>query len=459
MISIANTIIHGTLQSLEQALSYVSDVNHIDEYGFTPLIETAIVDDIEKAKLILKHNADPNMKDMLGGTALHWAVENNNIELCQLLLNHNADPNIYTNASEAPLVKALLRHNEKLKTVLCAHQADVTFAQDFIFTKLLGHRYGLRGYVDLLDTNNEFTEINFEGFFLEFSIGLIQHSLEEYKKNYAAKKLRPHFSDLEEVIQALNVASRLIKYQQYRVDIHRFESEINTLLNHPLLILPLGFEGHAITLIKYNNLLIKCDRRAKKDFLNGILIYKIQHPGKFHKDLIKFLLYKKKTSLFIEKEFPKLIGLKQLGRLLIEPQMSGNCSWANVEACLPACLLLLQQENLNGIIDYNIQPVKIFHHWRMWDRMRALHFFMHDFKTASPARKASIAAVIGAVFFQRLRYQHPEELNLARKILSILKTPGYEYILDNYIQIYCHRNPTNAGKHLKKLIIACEEFI
>jgi len=459
MISIANIIIHGTLQALEQALPNVPDVNHIDEYGFTPLIETAIVDDIEKAKLLLRHNAHPNMKDLLGGTALHWAVENNNIKLCQLLLNKGADPNIYTNASEAPLVKALLRHNENLKTVLCAHNANLTFAQDFIFTKLLGHRYGLRGYVDLLDTTGEFTEINFEGFFLEFSIGLIQHSLQEYKKNYAAKTLRAYFKDFEKIIKALNVASELIKYQQYRIDIHRFDSQINALLNQPLLILPIGFEGHAVTLIKYNNILIKCDRRTNKDFLNGILIYEIQQPGKFHKDLIKFLLYKKKTSLFIEKELPKLIGLKQLGRLLIEPQMAGNCSWSNVEACLPACLLLLQQENLRGVIDYNVQPVKIFHHWRMWDRMRALHFFMHDFKAASPARKASIAAVMGAIFFQRMRYQNPDELILARKILSLLKTPGYEYILDNYIQIYCHRSPTKAGKHLKKLIHACEELI
>ena len=459
MTSIANIIIYGSLQALEQALSHVSDVNHIDEYGFTPLIEAAIVDDFEKAKLLLKYNANPNMKDLLGSTALHWAVENSNLELCQLLLEHHADPNSYTNASETPLVKALLRQNERLKKILCTYNGNLTFAQDFIFTKLLGHRYGLRGYVDLLDTRGEFTEVNFEGFFLEFSVGLIQYSLQDYKKNYAAKMLQKYFKDLEKIIQALNTASELIKYQQYRIDTHRYESQINALLKQRLLILPIGFEGHAITLIKYNNILIKCDRRTNKDFLNGILIYEMQQPEKFNLHLIKFLLYEKKTQLFIEKELPQLIKLKQLGRLLIEPQMAGNCSWANVEACLPACLLLLQQSNLNGVIDYTVAPVKIFHHWRIWDRMRALHFFMDDFKTASPARKASIAAVLGAVFFQRLRYNHPEELALARKILSILKTPGYEYILDNYIQIYCLRKPTKAGKHLKKLIHACEELL
>jgi hypothetical protein len=459
MISIANTIIYENITALEQALKHVPDLNHIDEYGFTPLIETAIVNDTEKAKLLLKRHADPNMKDLLGGTALHWAVENKNTQLCKLLLNHSANPNIYTNASEAPLVKALLRHDETFKTLLCDNGANLTFAQDFIFTKLLGHRYALRGYTDLVDTNGEFTEINFEGFFLEFSLGLVQHSLQDYKKNYAAKSLRFYFEMFEQIIAALSNASELIKYQQYRIDIKRFQSHINNLLQKPLLILPISFEGHAITLIKYKNILIKCDRRSNKDFLNGIIFYEIGYPGKFHKDLMKFLLYQKKTSSFIEKELPKLVGLKQLGRLLIEPQMTGNCSWANVEACLPACLSLFQQKQLTGILDYKINPVKIFHHWREWDRMRALHFFMHDFPSASPARKASIASIVAAIFFQRLRYQDPKELELAKKIFSLLKTPGYEYVLDNYIEIYCYKHPTKAGAHLKKLIQACEELI
>jgi hypothetical protein len=459
MYSIANQIIYGTVKDLEKALQHITNINHIDEYGFTPLIEAGIVNDIEKAKLILKHRPDVNMKDLLGGTALHWAVENKNIDLCKLLLDHNADPNIYTNASEAPLVKALLRHQEALKDLLCRYGASLTFAYDFIFTKLLGHRYALRGYVDILDVNGEFTEINFEGFFLEFSLGLICHSLEAYKKNYAAKKLKSYFASLQQIIDALNVASELMKYLQYRIDTRRVQSHIYTLLENPLLILPLGFEGHAITLIKYNDILIKCDRRTDHDFLNGILIFKIGNTSKFNKELMRFLLYEKKTKHFVEHELPQLLELKQFSRILIEPQMAGNCSWANVEACLPACLLLLSGEQFKQTIDYQAKPIKLFHHWRNWDRMRALHFFMQEFHHASPARRASIAAVLGAVFFQRLRYHHSEELKIARKILSILRTPDYHYILKGYIDVYCHLHPTKAGEHLKKLIQACDDFV
>jgi len=460
MLTLAKQIIYGSKEDLTQSLYRVDNVNVIDEYGFTPLIETTIVDDIEKAKLILECGADPNMQDLTGGTALHWAVENSNLDLCRLLLNHGANANVYTHASEAPLVKALLRNNEPLKDLLTEHSGNLTFAQDFIFTKLLGHRYELKGYVDIVDPNNEFTEVNFEGFFLEFSVGLILNSLQEFKYNYGAKKLKPYFEKLEVIIEALWVAAELVKYQQYQIKLEKFQTRINQLLDFPLLILPIAFDGHAITLIKFKGYLIKCDRRKDDLQINGITIYKIRKLSKFNKDLMKFLLYEKKPEKFIEKDLPKLLELKHIARLMIEPQSTGNCSWSNVEACLPACFLLLDVQKIpEGIIDYDVKAIKVFRHWREWDRNRAMHFFKQEFPTASPARKACIAAVLAAIFFQRLSYRKEKDLKIAREILPILKTPDYDYILENYFELYYNQKQTRAGENLTRLIEATEDFI
>ena len=90
------------------------DVNQIDEYGFTPLIEAAIVDNIEISQLLLDQGADPNQQDVTGGTALQWAAENNNLRLCKLLLEHKANPNAYNFAGQPVLVMPTLRQTNRV---------------------------------------------------------------------------------------------------------------------------------------------------------------------------------------------------------------------------------------------------------------------------------------------------------------------------------------------------------
>ena len=113
MSRLSDIIIYGTPAQLNSALNHEVDVNALDPYGYTPLIEAAIMDDTEKAKLLLSYGADVKQPDITGGTALHWAVENHNLELCQLLLAQGADPNAYTTASESCLAKPLLRRQSE----------------------------------------------------------------------------------------------------------------------------------------------------------------------------------------------------------------------------------------------------------------------------------------------------------------------------------------------------------
>ena len=140
---------------MRQRWKRIADIDFLDEYGYTPLIQTAIVNNVEMAKLLVEHGVDVNMADLTGRAALHWAIDNENIELTTLLLENKADPNIYTIASQPVLVKPILRNNNELKFLLCRFDADATFANDYINTKLLGHRFELKGFVDIVDPKRE----------------------------------------------------------------------------------------------------------------------------------------------------------------------------------------------------------------------------------------------------------------------------------------------------------------
>ena len=134
--SFEDTIIFGTLAEVQKHLDQGAEIDAIDVYGFTPLIETAINGKSDIAALFLQKGASVDLTDATGRTALHWAADNNNVALCQLLLDNGANPNAYTYAGQPVLVMPYLRQQEKLKRLLYQHGANLDFAQDFVNTKL-----------------------------------------------------------------------------------------------------------------------------------------------------------------------------------------------------------------------------------------------------------------------------------------------------------------------------------
>lgn len=453
-MTLAKEIIYGSLERVESALRKEEHVNFIDEYGYTPLIEAAIVNDIEKARLIIQHKADLNWTDLTGGTALHWAVDNYNLKLCQLLLENGANPNAYTLAGQPALVKPILRNQADLKKLLIQHGANLTFALDFIYTKLIGHLFELISSADVVDSDGNFTQVEFEGFFLEFTVELVNHSFRDYRNNYAARSMRPTFRKLNQVIKALSRSAQLIKYQQYLTDISQHQEEINELLSTDPLIIPISQEGHAITVVKAGNLLAVCDRAKYQDKPEDIVIYYMNKPWKLTPEWMQDFIYKKQPLDIFHKVFPYELGLQPIASLPISPQQSGNCTWANVEACLPVLFYMLSvndPRNKNDA-DPKQMAMDLFYEWREWEKTRSLNFFMNEFHQASPARKASKAAVLGSVLFQCCLGQDKVSQERAMKIIPLLKTKGYEYVLQSYIEIYYNRKRTPVGEELLKLL-------
>ena len=458
-MSLGKTIIYGDKQAVLALLLRGADVNEIDEYGFRPLVQAAIMEKTDVAGLLLDYGADVDQQDGTGRTALHWAVESHNLPLCKLLLSHKANPNISNVANQPMLTYPILREQKDLKNLLYQYNAALNPALDFINTKLLGHRFELLGQVDIVDYQNRFVEIDFEGFFLEFTIDIILSSLKRYINHFAARHLRLFQEYVNQLIHAFEVAARLIRYQHYTTDLFAHEREIESLMLQEPLIIPVANRGHAMTFIKAHDILAKCDRGMNSEKEGSVNLYKIHQHQIFNPDLFKQMIYVKQSRSFMDEGFKKLLRTEPVMRLPLSSQISGNCSWSNVEAAVPTILFLLMAQTVekdSSEIRACINKAWSFYQqWVEWDQDREVDSCIQSFYAANPARKASKASVLGAVLFQRSNTIDQTSLARAEKILRVLTIPDYRYVLDSYVDVYWKKKRTRMGKNFVDLLDLC----
>ncbi len=458
-MSLGRTIIYADTQSVLALLSQGADVNEIDEYGFRPLIQAAIMEKIEVAKLLLEYGADVDQQDGTGRTALHWAVENNDLPFCKLLLSHKADPNLTNVANQPILTYPILRDQKELKNLLYQYGAQLNSALDYINTKLLGHRFELVGQVDIVDYQGRFVEIDFEGFFLEFTIDIILSSLKRYANHFASRHLRSFQEYIQQLIAAFAVAAKLIRYQHYTTDLFEHEKTIQSLMQQDPLIIPVANRGHAMTFIKAHDILAKCDRGMNSEQEGSVNLYRITQHRLFNVDFFKQMIYVKQSRSFMDEGFKKLLKTEPIMRLPLSSQITGNCSWANVEAAVPTILFLLMVQK----VEQDIHEVRacidkawsFYQQWVIWDQDRELESCIQSFYAANPARKASKAAVLGAILFQRCHIIDQKNLERAEKILRVLTIPDYRYVLESYVEVYWRRKRTQMGKNFVDLLDLC----
>lgn len=453
-ISLSKKIIFNSAQELRHALSFGIEMNVVDEYGYTPLVQTAIVNSIDKALALLQAGAHVDFPDLTGRTALSWAASNANYELCELLLQYGAKPNSYTNVGQSVLVIPFLRRQKNINELLFKHGGSLNFALDFINAKILGHRFELEGRVDIVDAEGTFLETEVEGFYFEFSLDLVTHSLSDFANNFGGKHLRSYFPKLNMIIEALHKATELLRYQHYLIDVKEHQSVIDSLLDNEMLILPVAFSGHAITLIKFWDWLIRCDRGEFGKKNGTIIIYYMRNPHLITKSLVKELLYKRQYAESINEGLAQHLNLEIAWQLPLSPQIAGNCSWANVEAVVPALMfmLLLQESGGRDIEEAQKNAFEFYNEWVEWDRSRALHFCLESFYEASPARKASKAALLAAILFQACKYDTEADRAKAGKILPILSLPEYDYILKSYVQVFSQDRNNIYLKNLREFM-------
>ncbi len=352
------------------------------------------------AELLIQQGADVTLQDVLGNTPLHWAAENNNLPLATLLLDHGADPNAFSLAGQPVGVMPFLRNQDEIKKLLLQRGASLEFIKDYVNTKLIGHLYELVGVGCIVSPKQAIAEVDFEGFVPEATLAMIADSLAQFVRHYAARRLRTYADISERMIQALYRAGNLIRFQQYHANPEKHQPEILAAIGMDPLIIPVCYEGHAITFIRHGNLLVKCDRREDSRLYDNIVVYQINRMDRLTPALIQQLMYEKMSFDAVNVGLPQWLELAPLAEIPVAAQISGNCSWANVEACIPAMLFLFLTDAGHQTEAARKQAIQYFYQWREWNRDRTLQFALQRFRSVNAVRKACLAESLAAILFQ-----------------------------------------------------------
>jgi hypothetical protein len=148
------------------------------------------------------------------------------------------------------------------------------------------------------------------------------------------------------------------------------------------------------------------------------------------------------------------LDLEIVWKLPLSLQISGNCSWANVEAVVPAILfmLLLQEKGGRDVEIAQKEALDFYEEWVAWDQNRALHFCLESFNGASPARQAAKATLLAAVLFQAFKYDKLEDRDKSERMLKILTLPDYRYVLESYLKVFSRQPNDPDFKNLNNFL-------
>jgi hypothetical protein len=457
-ISLSKEIIFGTRVSVFKLIEAGANVNEKDAYGLTPLIEATLKADLEIAEHLLAHGAKIDQQDVSGQTALQWAVNRNQKALSELFLRHKADPNHHSSDGQPLLVNPVLREQKELVDLLIDNGAVLNFAEDFINAKLIGHRFELAGRARILSPKKMFIELSYEGFFLEFTVGMVAKTLQNYMMSAAGQHYKAYETVLSKIVRTLKASASIIPYKYTTDGPTQHEAEIKRILNQDLAVIPVSYEGHAITFIKYGNLLAKCDRGVKH-IVDTVVIYQVGNVVALNADFLKDLMYNNKSNTYINTELPHILNLKPIATLPPRYQLSGNCSWANVEASVPAMMFMLMfrgnLENRGEIATLKKSIMDYYDTWVEWDKDRVLHEWLSGFDILNTPQRVSRVSVLAAILFQRCRPSRPKEVERAKIILKLLMQPQYIYILNSYIKVYYTKLSGKLGRDFMELLRAC----
>src|SRR3990167_6034007 len=452
-MTIANDIISCRVPDFDYYLREGESLDDIDEYGFTLLIETVITRQAKIDKLLIDRKVDINKPDVTGRTALHWAVDNADLEMVKLLLHNGANPNAYTSSGLSVLVYPILRQQNDIKHLLYQYNAKLDFALDFIYTKLLGHRFELKGDVDIVTAEGEFIELSYEGFILEFTVAVVKDSLRRFTSSYSTRHLRDEFPLVQSILDGFIVADELLQFQHQVVLTEEHWSRIAQLIQAPVLILPAASRGHALCFVRCGTWWAKIDRGENSLKEGTVNIYRMTKPQALTVNFVHAFLYKKQPRAYFQQKINDVLGLVPMHRLPVSPQIAGNCSWANVQAVIPTAYVLQQ---LQAQMSFSAEDaMHLFQTWVDWDQDRALDECVQRFYLANAVRRASLAGMLGAVLFHACDAENTSHFARAEKILAILTLSEYKYILQSYLTHYCVKRLTRRGNNFLKLLDDC----
>jgi ankyrin repeat protein len=105
-LRLAETVVHFlAVEGFSDAVKFLAecgvDVNAVNEFGDSPLIDVVVLGNVEAAQVLLRHGANPNANSLTRNNPLDCAVRSGNVALVGLLLESGADGRYVTDLGES----------------------------------------------------------------------------------------------------------------------------------------------------------------------------------------------------------------------------------------------------------------------------------------------------------------------------------------------------------------------
>ncbi|PKY00610.1 kinase-like protein, partial [Aspergillus campestris IBT 28561] len=115
-------------EAVQLLLVHGAKANIKGRHGRTPLLYAIVLDQEEKADVILREGGDPNARDKDGRTALHLAVlsQTMSLQFLKRLIDAGASVNAEDNCGHTPLYEAAFRHKRDVMALLVERGASVS---------------------------------------------------------------------------------------------------------------------------------------------------------------------------------------------------------------------------------------------------------------------------------------------------------------------------------------------
>ena len=122
---------HLPMDVVKKLLNQGANINIIDNYGITALMNASYWGRSYVVRLLLNRGTDINIVDIYGQTALMFAARYGRSHVVRLLLNRGADINIINKHGQSALMCAYKRGNSKIVKVLKEHIEDEKRRMDY----------------------------------------------------------------------------------------------------------------------------------------------------------------------------------------------------------------------------------------------------------------------------------------------------------------------------------------
>jgi len=115
----------GTVDGIKCWLREGADINAPDAYGYTPLMNAAMLGRLNVVKILIELGADVQKKGQFGYTALHAAAQGGHLEVVQALVKYGASVNCKNDDGDIPLILAVRGTHAEIIDYLLKAGSDI----------------------------------------------------------------------------------------------------------------------------------------------------------------------------------------------------------------------------------------------------------------------------------------------------------------------------------------------